>query len=453
MRFLKSPLTYGILSALTLSACDIPQDTNTNTVTPDRVRFVHDALHSDSILTTGPGCYEENYTQPRAQRTDKLDLLLVLDTSASLFNERARVAHRIDRFIKKLPENTHYRIGILLAHGKRSPWSGRLYYDGLITPTVFDSKLHSVSWIRLNLKFRLMFTPYDYWSDGGEAAFYSLHKILEGKNLERAQKSGFFRSDAALSVVFVSDENEICSDPPPGINRRKDADFYKGQSLESLAAQENCTVVDSNGVSQRLSPSYMLQRLREFKGAQGLSIGAIVHTRTDIKNITPRGEDEYGYGYMDIVREAKGVAIDINDKDYASGLSRLGTDAALSMTLFRRFVLKHNPIEIESLLASVDEIKQSDASYNSIDGIVFLPKPGTANSKIKINYCLASGSNPPNPNPSNDESNGGSENNPPEEGGDSNNGSMDGDTGDPGKDGDGDLPASCTAVRCSDPIL
>ena len=442
------PYSLPLMASLVLglTACD-PRAVNE---TLPAVIVPESSLGSDKIEQTGDACYKETYTQPDAAITDKVDILFVVDTSASLVLERSLIASHIDHFIKELPRDTHYRIGVMLAHGKRSKWSGKMYYDGLITPAVFDSKKHSPMWIRLNLSIRLNMVAMDYFADGGEAHFYSLHKALDSANLAKNQKQGMFRSDAALSVIFVSDENELCYDYPAGVTPRKDFDKYQGGSLEELARLENCSVKNSQGNDQKLSAAYLHQRIKEVKGVQPFTISTIMHTSKNYKPVLPRAEDEYGYGFDDIVGLSNGNLVDIRNRNYEEGLERIGRSTASTMTLYQKFVLTYSDINVSSLAVKVDSAPRDDFSYLLAENSVFLENAGAPKSVIEIDYCRIvtggedpGGENPENPGEENPE-NPGEES--PEDPGEEN--PENPDDGEP-EDG-GDLPGGCTAVDCPD---
>jgi hypothetical protein len=458
--------------------CD-PQLAQEEQAATSAVTLPEDALGSDTIEQTNEACYKETFHQPDVVRTNKLDLLLVIDTSASLLAERGLVANRIDKFLKHLPAGAQYRIAVMLAHGKRSPWAGKIFYKGFLAPAVFDSKGRSSQWMRINLWLRMVLTPMDYWADGGEASFYSLNKALEPDSLAKIQKLGFLRPDAALSVVFISDENELCYEYPSDVAPRQDFDMNHGRSLESIAREENCTVKDANGNSHWLNASYMLQRLKALKGEQPLTITAIVHTKKTLQNLQSRSEDEYGYGYLDLVAQSGGVAIDIREKNYTAGLERAGQNTSTSMTLFQKFALTHTDIDVASLAVDVDTAPRTDFSWLASEGSVFMEHPGTANSTIEINYCRASssggggstdpGSGGTDPgsgsDPGTDPGSGGTDPGSGTDPGTEDPGSEDPGTGtDPGDDGSnpdggstptepgdgGDLPGGCTASDCPD---
>src|SRR5690606_11712196 len=156
-------------------------------------------------------CFLERSVQPEAEITRKIDLLFVTDTSGSLDEERAGIAEGIDGFVAALPAEVDYQVGVVLGHSSKSSWSGRLYRKDS-DPLVLSSSELSLSDIRKHLKRKLTRTAGDWYADGGEENFYSLWRALDDDRLQESRAAGFFREDAALAVVFISDENEICSD-------------------------------------------------------------------------------------------------------------------------------------------------------------------------------------------------------------------------------------------------
>ena len=378
---------------------------------------VIDGVHqSNNIVDLGGSCYREDYQQPDAVLSDKLDLLFVLDTSGSLRTERHEIAGKIEDYLKELPARVHYRVAVLLAHGQRSTWSGKLFYKGLITPRVFESHKHSNTWIRKNLQFRLSLSPMDYFTDGGETAFHSLYRATSGDKLKKNQKSGFFRDDAALSVIFISDENEICAAYPDGVTPVEDYNRHNGKTLEEIAREENCTVKDESGQEHWLSPDFMLEHLRTLKGSQPLSIGAIIHTDKNAKNYTEnsrshfyrhrnpllrnrsrrhfaKDEDEFGYGYAELVELSNGEMIDVHSENFSEGMTQLGTKTAQKMQVYDTFQLTYSDVISNSIEASVDGQSTDVELFDSLSNTVHLSNPGIANSLVSIDYCIETDNN------------------------------------------------------------
>ncbi len=382
---------------------------------PTNIDVIDGIKQGDGVETIADSCYREHYTQPDQVLTSKLDVLFVVDTSGSIENERIQIANRIDNFVEKLPEDFDYRLGVVLSHGNRSSWSGKLYVNSPTAPAVYDSEIHSLESIRNGLKSRLTKTPSDYFSDGGETAFYSLYQASSGDQLAKNKAAGMFRADAGLAIIFVSDENEICAQYPDGITPAKDYNTYKGKTLEDIAKNENCTIQTSSGASQYLSTDFMIQHLRSLKGDQPVSIGAIIHTDKDPKAYLPvsskyinsktgkssisrrpmtTNEDEFGYGYAEIVEKTNGGLIDIWQEDYSSGLSSFGEKVAKQMQVFDSFQLSNSPVLEDSIQAFVDG-ELGNHSFDLASNSVRIENPGVAKSEIVIDYCLKTIIEPP----------------------------------------------------------
>src|SRR6185369_6429602 len=58
---------------------------------------------------------------------------------------------------------------------------------------------------------QIMLNAPDYNGEQGEMGSYALLKALSPATLAESRALGFFRTDAALAVVTISDENDICA--------------------------------------------------------------------------------------------------------------------------------------------------------------------------------------------------------------------------------------------------
>ena len=86
-----------------------------------------DTAYDGNSYTPGEpaqGCHVDNYASPEEFITNKIDILIVPDTSGSIVKERDDIAKGFDNFINILPEQVDYRIGVMLAHGPQSPFTG-----------------------------------------------------------------------------------------------------------------------------------------------------------------------------------------------------------------------------------------------------------------------------------------------------------------------------------------
>ena len=73
------------------------------------------------------------------------------------------------------------------------------------------------------------------FGDGGETGLFSLNKAMGNDEYQVAQDLGFFRDDAALVVIFVADEQDICAEYPDGILPVPDPDKKRNDFFYRLA--------------------------------------------------------------------------------------------------------------------------------------------------------------------------------------------------------------------------
>tara|TARA_Y100000590_G_scaffold468173_1_gene649839 strand:+ start:2000 stop:3874 length:1875 start_codon:yes stop_codon:yes gene_type:complete len=315
-----------------------------------------------------PQCTYERYTQPASTITKKLDLLFITDTSGSLNEERAAIAQGIESFLDALPEDVDSRIAVMLAHGSQSAYSGKLWQEGT-EPVVLSSDVLSRTELKDLLLQKLGHVASDGASDGGEEGLFSLQKLLSSNEFSEAQSHGFFRDDAAVMIVFIADEQDICAEYPDGVTPVVDA-----QHIEPVAKANDCGDV---------SPESVYQSLQNTLEDRPLVVGGVVYNQ--LRTVPSGGENEYGYGYIDLIRIAGGASIDLADSDYAPGLSSLGSLATVKMNLVSDFEVKGD--FDESSLQVWRNGSPAAYVYSSENSVVHIKNPGAPGDVIDISYC------------------------------------------------------------------
>jgi len=141
------------------------------------------------------------------QKSKKVDILFVIDSSQSMENEQKKLARNfpafIDTFVNLSGDRVDFQIGIItpdLEQGK-----GRLLgTPKLLRYTANRSKQSVVEAFRKNSQVGILGTGYE---KGLESMKVALSKdMLEGPN------KGFLRPGAALAIIFVSDEDDCTHD-------------------------------------------------------------------------------------------------------------------------------------------------------------------------------------------------------------------------------------------------
>jgi hypothetical protein len=214
----------------------------------------------------------------------------------------------------------------------------------------------------------------DLGSDGGEEGLYATKQLLASGNLSTAQSQGMVRSGAALAIVYISDENDICATYPPGVTPVRDPDGREGP-----ARARDCAGV---------TPAGVLQQLSQVKGDLPLVVAGIVYT--DPGSVPRQDENEVGYGYTDIIAQNDGIALNLaNFSAIVGGMARIGQLTGRKMQLFYDFKLSHSGVDEASIKSSVDGAPVPHR-FTPATSTVHLDNAGRFGSEIAIDYCEGS---------------------------------------------------------------
>jgi hypothetical protein len=325
-------------------------------------------------------CFSDTHKQPKEEVTRKIDILMISDTSASLDEEREDIASEIKEFVKQIPSNVDYQIGVMPAHGSRGSHAGKLYkYKN--EPYVLKSKEMTVDQIRTSLIKNLKGLPSDRFSDGGEEGLYSLDRVFDNGKLQAMQAHGFLRDDAALAIIFIADENDICAIYSEGVERVYDAD-----KLELPAFNRDC---------KGITPETVYAKVKGHMKERPLLISGILYNEKSV--FTHEGENEIGYGYLELIALNKGLAIDLSGERFHEGLAQIGSLATRRLQLITEFKLDHlkaNEVDIPTLFATVDG-KNVPVELNlTNDSAELTEEAGISESEVVIGYCKLPERNP-----------------------------------------------------------
>ena len=374
-----SVLLYLSLALLTLSCITDEAQEDINSVLADP-----DSAGATNPPVVAPSCFNDRFVQPEAEVTKSIDLIFVVDTSGSLNEERTEVAQGIDSFVDALPDDVDFTVGVVLGHSPLSPWSGK-FYQHAGEPVVLKSSDSTVEDIRAQLTLKLgNSVPGEAVSDGGEGTFVSLNQMMDSAPMALAKSQGSFRDNAALAVVFLSDEQELCYEYPEGENG-----VFDPQGTEIPFKANYCTRTNEEGEEETINHELILQKLVAAKKGKPLVVGAIAYA--DESNVPAGGENEFGRGYTDLAELAgsNGVLVDLASGNYESGLSQIGQLVTVNLQLVFFFGLSQptEMLDLDTLEVAVDGI---DAEFDYLDTTnqVHVPEPGISQSTVDISYCL-----------------------------------------------------------------
>lgn len=353
-------------------------------------------------------CVTEQFEQPDAEITRKLDVWIITDSSSSLDDERQALANGITNYLAQIPSNVDARFAVTLAHGPTSWFAGRLYKSDFKDPNekyVISSKTNSPQqvkyWMQRKLLYRqkdynvrawndaghaisgqaLRGLPTDYDADGGEAGLLSMYEALRPysgldrydslQNLhnELPGELNFLRPDAALAIIFVADENDICTPDST----------YDPDNLEAPFRSKYCSGITALNV---------LKQLKQRRQSLPLYISSIIYTG---KGAIPTGlENSIGHGYNTFTSIANGTQIDIASDSIPAGLSHIAALTSTRLDLRYDFELSYKNVDAPTIEVGVDGYLTSH-TYDSPTNTVSLNYAGGARSDIEIYYCLKKG--------------------------------------------------------------
>ncbi len=336
------------------------------------VDSVEESEPTNGSVDGGSSCYQQTFYQPQAEETTKkVDVLFVTDTSGSLREERPSIAREIGAFVDELPQDVDYQMAVMLAHGSRGSGSGKLWKYKNDRHVLASSEM-SFDEIRDQLVYKLTNVRTDSHSDGGEEGLYSLNRALDHGMLTAARAHGFFRPDAALAVIFIADENDICARYPDGVTPEPDP-----QGKEGPAFERDC----GNILAESL-----YGRLKELQGDRPLMIAGILYNENSV--IPQGGENEIGYGYLDLIRLAQGISIDLSGQRFHEGLEAIGALVNKKLTLRSRFPIEYSNIDSINMSVKVDGVEVPFEYLAETNEVHLTDDLGKEGSEILITYCV-----------------------------------------------------------------
>tara|TARA_B100001123_G_scaffold74689_3_gene84210 strand:+ start:23579 stop:24640 length:1062 start_codon:yes stop_codon:yes gene_type:complete len=262
----------------------------------------------------------DSFTQLRS--VDGVDIVWVIDTSGSMTSYSSQLLLGIETMLNALPTN-QWRLAMVAA----DPYYAYQEAQFPLLPgdTITDAQNMYNNMLRGH----------------HERGFDALYEFLV--NNQYAQS--WLRPDAALLVVFVSDEEEQSSQHFSNYTQ-----FYNWYSIQrggSVFAASINNYPDSVSLcSHYVNPTYV------------------------------------GYEYMDLVSLMGGQSVDICDSDWSAGV----IDASNQVQPYESWPLTHTPHIEDSIRVFIDGQLNWDWYYNSSDNTIYFTTIPDGDALVEIGY-------------------------------------------------------------------
>ncbi|MSQ02652.1 MAG: VWA domain-containing protein [Myxococcales bacterium] len=310
------------------------------------------------VLSPLAGCQEYNLQGPEtvvtsynppdlevSRREDRVtqvtvpavDVLFVVDNSGSMIEEQDNLRQNFEGFMSYFTDSgLDYHVGVVSTDMDDRQQSGKLQDDDERNGRYIDNTYSGADAVASFRQRAALGTNGSSDERGKDAAYTALTTEVDNTN------AGFYREDAVLSIVVISDEVDYS---------RKISTLEFISWMNSLKPED-----DQAWFSSIVGPA-----------PRGCSSGA--------------GNAEQGVGYLEVTDGVGGISYSICQSDYSSVLEELGMQAA---GLKREFFLSEAPVP-DTIAVSVntegDREKFADDAWtysdtrNSITFSSYVPEP------------------------------------------------------------------------------
>lgn len=281
----------------------------------DQLRsIIEEPQFFDQPDALGPTLWVDQFQQRTVPQSD---ILFVVDNSCSMEDEQVRLAENFDAFIQSFVDSTlDYHIGVVegdLNSGSPQSWGILREYQGARwidpdTPNKVDA-------------FNAMAQVGADGSGACEMGLSASHAALTYQSTIGGPNDGFYREDALLSIIILSDEPDQSGSANP----------FGG----------------CGGVGPDEYIPWLLFDIKGFAGADEVFFTGIVGDRPNGCSAGADGGADVGEGYWDVIDEVDGNFFSICDPEWAPFLTELGLEAAgLKKTFYLRRVPKEGTLVV-----------------------------------------------------------------------------------------------------------
>ena len=289
------------------------------------------------VPITGDTPLTVDQTDRFVQAQSDIDVLWVIDNSSSMAQEQARVSTAINSFFQYFSTlSLDYHMGVITTDVVNPLMAGRLQGSPtFITTATVDPAAELAEAINVGEE-----------DMGDESGLYAAELGLSEPVLS-TENAGFYRPDAHLAVIFLTDEPEQSGIPDTHFN-----EFFT-----------------------LLKPDPGKLHLSAIAGDPATGCAA---TCDGIENTATPGD-----AYYNVVTAFGGVFYSICNCDIAPGLDRIG---ALSTAWLTTFALSAQPADPSRIAVTVDGLPDNAWYYDGDRNSVVFTTPPVEGAPVSISY-------------------------------------------------------------------
>jgi hypothetical protein len=279
----------------------------------------------------GLGDYENWITDSFTQDgTVDVDILFVIDNSGSMGGNQINLQNNFDAFMNAfITAGVSYQMALITTDNDN--FVGDIITNSTIDPvTEFNDQVDSIGTSGSAL----------------EAGLWAAYESTSGGDASPASSTGFFRTDARLVIVYVSDE------------------------------------ADGSSYRSSLTPSEYSANLLSLKSSTSLVIAHAI-AGDHPSGCSANGGAQFGDGYYDVVGDLGGTFMSICAADWSATMDTLARESIALL----EFPLTGDAVE-DTIGVSIDGVSSTDWTYDSsANSVTFTTSPSDG-SGIDITYAV-----------------------------------------------------------------
>ncbi len=164
-----------------------------------------------NVPCKGGSCHKSPFVQSYVSPTQNVDILFVVDSNVSLSDQRFALFQNIDSFLNNLPSNLNYHMAVLNTQDLQSslyavPSKPEQVILADLSSLNADDRAKSIEAAKQGIWDRIATLNTVNFVGTSENILKMFERAISSPELEKNQAKGFFRSDAGLVVVSLTDE-------------------------------------------------------------------------------------------------------------------------------------------------------------------------------------------------------------------------------------------------------
>jgi len=262
--------------------------------------------------------------------TVDVDILFVIDNSGSMGGNQTNLKNNFETFMNAFTAaGVSYQIALITTDDPT--FAGDIITNSTADPVVeFTDQIDLIG----------------TRGSPTEAGLWSAYESTNSGDASPTSSTGFFRSDAKLVIVYVSDEEDY--------SYYRDSKTTSDYSSSLIALKSSAALIAAHAIAGDY-PS----------------------------GCSSNGGAQFGDGYYDVVNDLGGTFMSICAEDWSSTMDTLARESLAQVA----FALSNTPIE-GTIEVTVDGVVSTAWSYESSSNTVIFTTPTLEGNSIDINYGI-----------------------------------------------------------------